>query len=191
MTKPWEDAPDLWKDEKAYCQWLRSQSRRIWARHPIKNRYKAASTVPKEELLPLKRVKFEAAYPRAKKACDCEMCGEFFPASQIEVDHIDEAGSFTTVEEWKVWLDRLLLLGFDGIRLLCKDCHLKVTLSQRFKCDIRDVWVYQRIAEFNKLKAAPMRQAFKDVGLSTGVALVVPRMKDLFKQHMMRNIKHD
>ncbi|AUR85203.1 hypothetical protein NVP1070O_39 [Vibrio phage 1.070.O._10N.261.45.B2] len=191
MTKPWEDAPDLWKDEKAYCQWLRSQSRRIWARHPIKNRYKAASTVPKEELLPLKRVKFEAAYPRAKKACDCEMCGEFFPASQIEVDHIDEAGSFTTVEEWKVWLDRLLLLGFDGIRLLCKDCHLKVTLSQRFKCDIRDVWVYQRIAEFNKLKAAPMRQAFKDAGLSTGVALVVPRMKALFKQHMMRNIKHD
>lgn len=189
MTKPWEDVPDLWADEKAYCNWLRSQSRRIWSRHPIKNRYKADRTVLISEIPTLKEyAAFTKKHPRAKKACKCEICGVYSPASKTEVDHIDEAGSFSTVAEWKDWLDRLLLLGFSGIRLLDKDCHLKVTLSQRFKCKFEDVWVYQEIAAFNKMNATQQCKAlFALVGCHA--APNGARRKALFKKHMMEKIE--
>lgn len=157
-STPWNDCPDLWKDEKAYCAWLRSQSRRIWARHPIKNRYKAAGTSIIDAAT-------KAKYPRAKKMVKCEMCCDNFPASNIEVDHINPAGSFTSVVEWKDWLDRLLLLGFEDIRLLCKPCHLKVTLAERFHCSLENVWVYQAIAAFNKLNADGMEKALADLDM--------------------------
>lgn len=180
MTKPWDDAPDLWKDEKAYCAWLRSQSRRIWARHPIKNRYKSAATKPIDAATKVK-------YPRAKKMCGCEMCHDFFPASKIEVDHIKPAGSFVNVAEWKDWLDRLLLLGFSGIRLLCIECHLKVTLSDRFGCSLENVWVYQEIARFNKLNAKGMDKALANSGLVSGANNAT--RKKLYKQFMLEQLK--
>lgn len=161
MAKPWEDAPELWKDEAAYCQWLRSQARRIWARHPIKNKYKAARTQPAEGMLG-----FKEQYPRAKKACQCEMCGNWFPASKIEVDHIQQAGSFKSVQEWYFWLDRLLNIGFEDIRLLCKvTCHPLVTLSQRFGCSIEEAMKRQQLADFRKLKAASQRTVLLNLGL--------------------------
>ena len=175
-STPWNDCPDLWKDEKAYCAWLRSQSRRIWARHPIKNRYKAAGTSTIDAAT-------KAKYPRAKKMVKCEMCCDNFPASNIEVDHINPAGSFTSVVEWKDWLDRLLLLGFEDIRLLCKPCHLKVTLSERFHCSLENVWVYQKIAWFNKLNAKQKDVALDMEGLPN--CANDKQRKAVFKQHLM------
>lgn len=188
MSKPWEDVPDLWKDEKAYCAWLRSQSRRIWARHPIKNRYKAERTHV-INILPYEvELRFKELFPRAKKACACELCQDYFPASKIEVDHITPAGSFTNVEEWKDWLDRLLLLGFSGIRLLCIPCHLKVTLAERFHCSLENVWVYQNIAAFNKLKAKDMDAKLYQCGI-TAYKKNNGTRKLAYRQFMMEYLK--
>lgn len=154
MSKPWEDAPDLWPDEKAYCQWLRSMGRKIWARHPIKHRYIKMMKVP------LSQVAEEDRPPklnvRTRELCRCEMCREFKTPSQIEVDHIEQAGSFSTVEEWHIWMDRLLLIGFSGMRILCKDCHKKVNLSQRFHCSIEEAEIRQALAAFKKLRIGDM-----------------------------------
>lgn len=162
MSKPWEDAPDIWKDEKAYCQWLRSMGRKIWARHPIKHRYikmhkVALSQVPEEDRPP-------KLNSRTKELCKCEMCGNYKTPSQIEVDHIHEAGSFGNVAEWHEWMDRLLLVGFDDMRVLCKDCHKKVNLSQRFHCDIQEAEIRQQLAAFKKLRIGKMREELADIG---------------------------
>lgn len=155
MGNPWQDAPDLWADEQAYCQWLRSQGRRIWSRHPIKIRYIKAHKVPvnavREEDRPTK------LNPRTKELCKCEMCGCYTIGSNTEVDHISMAGSFTNVAEWHDWLDRLLLIGFDDIRLLCKPCHKKVNLSQRFHCSIEEAEIRQKLAAFKKLRIYDMK----------------------------------
>lgn len=163
MGGPWLDAPDLWKDEKAYCQWLRSMSRKIWARHPIKHRY------IKMHKVPLSRVAEEDRPPklnsRTKELCRCEMCGNYKTPSQIEVDHIHQAGSFSSVVEWHVWMDRLLLVGFDDIRILCKECHKKVNLSQRFGCDLEEAEIRQQLAAFKKLRVQQMRCELDKHGL--------------------------
>lgn len=152
--KPWLDAPDLWPTEKAYCQWLRSMGRKIWARHPIKHRFIKMHKVPvdqvPEELRPAK------LNPRTKELCQCAMCGAYKMPSHIEVDHIQQAGSFGSVKEWHEWMDRLLLVGFDGMRVLCKDCHKKVNLSQRFQCDIAEAEIRQKLAAFRKLRWGEM-----------------------------------
>jgi hypothetical protein len=161
MGSPWLDAPDLWADEKAYCQWLRSMGRKIWARHPIKHRY------IKMKKVPLSQVREEDRPPklnsRTKELCRCEMCREYKTPSQIEVDHIEQAGSFSSVEEWHTWMDRLLLIGFDGMRILCKDCHKKVNLSQRFHCDIAEATIRQELAAFKKLRVGEMKEKLADM----------------------------
>lgn len=155
MNKPWLDVPDLWKDEKAYCQWLRSMGRKTWSRHPLKHRYIKMMKVPvesvPEELRPPK------LNPRTKELCRCEMCGSYKMPSHIEVDHIDQAGSFNDVAGWHEWMDRLLMVGFDNLRVLCKDCHKKVNLSQRFNCDMDEAVIRQKLAAFKKLRVQDMR----------------------------------
>lgn len=184
MANPWDDAPDLWKSEKHFCQWLRSQSRRIWSRHPIKNRYKKSRTVSAAYL-----DGFKEQYPKARTAIKCEMCNDWRPSSHIEVDHIEPAGSFGTVQEWFGWLGRLLVLGFQDIRLLCKPCHLKVTLAEKFGCDVSDVWAYQEVAAFNKLKVKEARKVMEKHGLPSDIPL--SKMKVIFKKHMMEKIYVD
>jgi len=156
MGKPWEDAPDVWKDEKAFCQWLRSQSRRMWSRHPIKNNYVKARMVPVDKVpgskLPPK------LSPRTKSLCQCEMCGAYFPRNQVEVDHIVQAGSFLSVDDWQGFLQRLMVVGNDGIRILCKDtCHAAVTLSQRYHCSIEEAQARSKAAQFKKLSATDQK----------------------------------
>lgn len=98
----------------------------------------------------------------------CEMCGKYKMLSHIEVDHIDQAGSFGSVEEWHEWMDRLLLVGFNGMRILCKDCHKKVNLSQRFHCDIAEASIRQQLAAFKKLRIGAMFGELDRLGLPTG-----------------------
>jgi hypothetical protein len=167
MGKPWDDAPDVWKDEKAFCQWLRSQSRRMWSRHPIKNNYVRERVVPIDKVpvgeLPDKLSK------QTKALCKCEMCGLYFPRSKMEVDHIVQAGSFLSVDDWQGFLQRLMVVGFSDIRLLCKDnCHAKVTLSQRYHCSIEEAEVRQKVVVFKKMAVVRQREWLTLLDLPVG-----------------------
>lgn len=164
MGKPWEDAPDVWKNETAWCQWLRSQSRRVWSRHPIKNNYVKARLHPVGSVLPA--LCGEKINPRTKMLCQCEMCQLYYPRNKIEVDHIVQAGSFKSQAEYAGWVERLLVVGYDDIRLLCKGCHKKVTLSQRFGCSLEEALVRQKLADFKKLKVAAAKDVVRGLGLN-------------------------
>lgn len=183
MGTPWESAPDLWPTEKAYCQWLRSQTRRVWARHPIKHRVVKASKVPvaniREEDRPAK------LNPRTKELCRCAMCSNFVPPSQVEVDHKEMAGSFNTIQEWHEWSERLLIVGDDDLRVLCKSCHKKVNLSQRFHCDIAEAEIRQKLAAFKKLRIAGMRRQL--VGLSLIVGNETKKQCEEVYEQWLRN----
>ena len=180
MSLPWEDVPDLWPDEKAYCQWLRSMGRKMWARHPIKHRFIKMHKVPVEAVPVEERP--PKLNPRTKELCMCEMCGKYKMPSHIEVDHIDQAGSFGSVEEWHEWMDRLLLVGFNGMRILCKDCHKKVNLSQRFHCDIAEATIRQQLAAFKKLHVKEMRETLAEIGGS--VPLTKKECEEVYERYI-------
>lgn len=186
MSKPWEDVPEVWKDEKAFCQWLRSQSRRMWTRHPVKNNYVRArmvaiSDVPPEQL---------AAVPhsRTKSLCKCEMCGLYFPRNKIEVDHIVQAGSFLSVGDWQGFLQRLMVVGYDDIRILCKaTCHANVTMSQRFHCSLEEAKARSDAAQFKKLSGADQKAMLLTLNLP--VPTTAKGRADAYLNHLLKDLR--
>lgn len=123
MNSPWDDIN--WT-ETQYLNWLRSNTRRIWSRHPVKTSYIAY----KRFKAPLGRVGKDGK-KRSVWACKCEICNSTNKLSNIEVDHIIAGGSFKTWEEYTQWAKRILWVTFNDLRILCKSCHGIVTYSQR------------------------------------------------------------
>jgi len=168
MGKPWEDVPELWKDEMAFLNWLRSQTRKTWSRHPVKTTYcRKRPTVTRAEAVSTGLI-LATDFTKAKKLRPCEMCHEWFPVSALQVDHLDGGYGFKNLDEFFSWYQRMLVLGFDDIRELCIPCHDKVTLSQKLHCSLEAVPYHQARIAFGKLKAAPQRKALEKLGLPVG-----------------------
>lgn len=153
------DVPHIWKNERAFLSWLRSAARRTWSKHPIKNEYKRA----RRYKAPLGRVTKKSPEGMVWVS-DCEMCGE--QSRSCEVDHIESAGSFTTVEEWKDWMEKLLVVGFDDVRELCKDCHEAVTLTQKQGMSLEEAFIEKEVIKLCKMKAGELREYLKERGYS-------------------------
>lgn len=150
--QPWEGV-GAFKDEKAFLNWLRSQTRRIWMRHPTKiayiqsRRYKAPVGVNGREVW----------------VNDCEICGK--QSRGCEVDHIKAGGSFSNWEEYTEWAKRILWVGLDDIRLLCKECHQTVTTKQRLGISFEEAQMEQKVIAFRKLKASKQREELEKLGI--------------------------
>lgn len=148
---PWED---IGWTEKQYLQWLRSSTRRIWNRHPLKTEY-------------IKQNRKKAPLGKDGKmvwACECEMCRELKKSAQIEVDHIVAGGSFSTWQEYTEWAKRILWVGFSDLRLLCKECHALVTLSQKLGCTLDEAITEKIRIEFFKKKVGKQKEILKEWG---------------------------
>lgn len=152
---PWEAVPELWADEKAYCNWLRGQIRKMWTRHPVKTSYVAQrpSLSKADALKNMKIVGVSSIHGSTKELKQCEMCELWFPKGRMEVDHLNGGEGFSTYEEFLQWQRGMLFLGFDDIQHICKVCHHQVSLSQKFHCSLEEVIIYIRRAEFRKAKA--------------------------------------
>lgn len=138
---PWRDVPKLWKDEKAFLQWLRGAARRVWNKHPLKIEYKRSR-------------RYKAPVGRGGKevwVSDCEVCGAK-QCRKTEVDHIEQAGSTLTLDQWKDWVVRLLLVDFDDVREVCEDCHKAINLSQKLGVSFEEAKMHKQIIQICKEK---------------------------------------
>lgn len=117
---PWDNS-SAWKTEKDFMNWLRSQTRRIWSRHPTKISYKSAR-------------RFKAPIGVNGKevwACNCEMCGKLVRSSETQIDHIVMGGSFSDWNTYTEWARRILWVTAEDIRELCLECHTTVNHMQK------------------------------------------------------------
>lgn len=142
-SNPWTDLPQLFKDEKAFCQWLRSASREIWKKHPIRTEY----IKQKRKKLPVGK-KTKANPEGIVWACNCEICGKV--TRNPQTDHIESCGSTGSIQEWLVWLEKLLILGFEDIQLLCKDCHDVKSYQDRTGLDYNAAKLRKKEIAFEK-----------------------------------------
>lgn len=148
---PW-DGVAAFKTEKAFLVWLRSQSRRIWSRHPTKIAYKQSR-------------RYKAPVGRNGKevwVSDCEICG--CQSRNCEVDHIAQGGSFYDWESYTVWLKRILWVSFDDIRELCQDCHSIVTYQQRYNLSWQEALDRKKVIQKMKQKAGDQKKELKSFG---------------------------
>ena len=74
-----------------------------------------------------------AAKKEAKVAYNtyvCASCTKWFGSSQVEVDHIEPAGSLKTFADLPGFVERMFCEA-EGFQVLCKDCHQVKTNEER------------------------------------------------------------
>lgn len=110
-TPPFEGYP-AWTTAK-FWSFIRSGLRQKWVRWPP--RYEALNAARKT--VKGKRHKYEYK---------CSKCRKWFKQKDVEVDHIEPAGSLSSYEDISGFVERLFVSA-DKLRIVCKPCHKKIT----------------------------------------------------------------
>jgi hypothetical protein len=63
---------------------------------------------------------------------ECAACREVFTNKEVEVDHIEGAGSLKTFDDLPGFVERMFC-EVDGFQVLCKPCHQLKTNEERKK----------------------------------------------------------
>jgi hypothetical protein len=143
--KPWLVPESPWKSESAFWNWIRGVLRKGWSKHPVKHLYiqskrkRAVNTNPKSA----------SRFPEVW-AIDCELCGKTCKMGDVEVDHKTMAGSLTALEHIKDYAERLFLVDFDSIRVLCKPCHKIVSYAQSEGVSFEEAQLQKKVIEICK-----------------------------------------
>lgn len=121
--EPWgPDSP--WKNSVAFFTYLRGCLRKAWSNNPIKH-----------NLIKKKRKQIPNPNPKGKKQTvwgfDCEICGGEFVMSSCQVDHVVPAGSLQKTEDIQGFVERLLYVVEDDLRLVCKGCNLTLAFAEK------------------------------------------------------------
>ena len=123
MKEPW-GAGTPWKNSVAFFTYLRGCLRKSWSNNPIKH-----------NLIKKKRKQIPNPNPKGKKntvwGFDCEICGGEFVMSLCQVDHIVPAGSLQKTEDIQGFVERLLYVTEEDLRLVCKDCNSVLALAEK------------------------------------------------------------
>lgn len=85
---------------------------------------------PRFDVLAAAKRKARNPAGRIKFEYECAICNNLFPQKQVEVDHIVPCGSLKTYEDLPGFVERMFVEE-DGLRVLCKPCHLTVTKEAR------------------------------------------------------------
>jgi len=63
---------------------------------------------------------------------ECAHCGDIFGNREVEVDHIEPAGSLKCADDLPQFVTRMFV-EVEGFQLLCKPCHQTKTNKERSK----------------------------------------------------------
>lgn len=125
MKNPW-GVNTPWPKQVNFFTYLRGCLRKAWSNNPIKL-----------QVLKNKRKQISNPSPKGKKPMvwgfDCEMCGSTFPISEGQVDHIHPAGTLRETEDIQGFVERLLFVTEDDLRLVCKTCNSALAMSDKTK----------------------------------------------------------
>ena len=142
--RPWEWEGSIWETEGQYVNWLRSQFRSIWSDYPIKNAYLEERQINIPKIENGKQVVFKSGKKKGQPVTFqgylCELTGKKIKKSKpkgqkfapYNIDHIDPAGSCTTVEEALVYFLRLLTSP-DNMQLIDTEIHKVISHYDKYK----------------------------------------------------------
>ena len=101
-------AGNTWTEAR-YWQFIRSALRQAYSRYPAKFQAKKA-------------VERTVAGKRHKYEYQCAKCDVWFQGKEIQVDHIEPAGSLSSYEDIAGFSKRLFCES-DGMQVMFKPCH--------------------------------------------------------------------
>jgi len=103
-------AGGVWS-ESAFFGFLRSGLRQMSRRWP-----------PIARAMQQGRRKYVGPNKRQKWESQCGMCGDWFAAKEMSVDHIKPCGQLRSIDDVSGFVERLFCEP-EGLRRLCRKCH--------------------------------------------------------------------
>jgi hypothetical protein len=107
--------------ESRYWTFIRSALRQAWSKYPV--RYQVLNDA---------RRPFSGNDKRTKWEYQCNECKEWHKAKDVQVDHIESAGSLKCYEDLPAFVQRLFCEA-DNLQVMCKPCHHVKTQEERKK----------------------------------------------------------
>jgi len=127
--QPWEQPNSPWKNKTAFFTWLRGGLRRgAWNRHPIK-------------ISKLKSARYKSPIGKNGKevwTITCEMCKEEHRQSEAQVDHITPAGKLNEIADIQGFVERLIVITEEDLRVVCKFCNSALAYSDRYNVTFKE-----------------------------------------------------
>lgn len=114
-TPPFKNYPK-WTTARFFT-FLRSAFRTAWNKYPPK--YEALKQAEVGQMTNKKT-------GRPAKHYECSQCHKYFPAKEVQVDHLIDAGTLTKFEDVQGFVERLFC-SVDELQVLCKPCHKNKT----------------------------------------------------------------
>ena len=145
--EPWGEGTP-WRNSTAFFTYLRGCLRKAWSRNPIK-------------LNVLKKRRYQIANPNpnGKKptvwGAKCEMCNGEFPLNKIQVDHIVAAGQLNKTEDIQGFVERLLFVTDEDLRLVCVDCNSALAYSAKYDVSYEEACLVKIVVALEKKKMLP------------------------------------
>jgi len=123
MKIPWGEGTP-WKNSVAFFTYLRGCLRKAWSTNPIKH-----------NLIKKKRKQIANPNPNGKKETvfgfTCEMCNTDHVIANGQVDHKVAAGSLRKTSDIQGFVERLLYVTEDDLRLICKGCNSALAYADK------------------------------------------------------------
>lgn len=105
--------------QQAVLNIVRSAIRQAWMKSDTKLAYLYMNTIPDMD-----------ETTRSKWLFKCEICGGVFKLAEIECDHKVGHNAFTNLDEFQSYFENILMVGFDGLQILCKNDHAIKSLME-------------------------------------------------------------
>ncbi len=140
--------------EKQAIQVVRSAIRQAWMKSPTKLAYLYSKTIPDMD-----------DSTRTKWLVECECCGNRFKQTDVEIDHIKGCNPFSELRHFEEYFQSILMVGFDDLQILCKDCHATKTLQDKLGITFEEAVVEKQVIAICKNKADHQHKWLTDRGV--------------------------
>jgi 5-methylcytosine-specific restriction endonuclease McrA len=104
-----------------YFSFIRSALRRAWTKYPVRYQVMDAAKSP-----------YKGTDKRTRWVYKCATCKKNFKSTEVNVDHINPAGTLTKYSDLPKFVQNLFCEA-DNLQVLCKTCHDKKTKEERKK----------------------------------------------------------
>ncbi len=142
--EPWGPGTP-WRNSVAWFTYLRGCLRKAWSRHPTR-----IAVVNKQ------RKQIENPGKGHRKTVwgfDCSLCGNTFPIKECQVDHITPAGSLQKTSDIQGFVERLLYIREEDLRLVCKNCNMSAAYAEKQGISFEEAACIKKVIKMEKEKS--------------------------------------
>lgn len=140
--------------EKHVVSVVRSAIRQAWMKSDVKLAYLYSKTIPDMD-----------DSTRTKWLVPCEICGKMFKLTDIQVDHRYGNHSFTKVEDFENYFNKILMVNFNDLQILCEPDHQIKTISESLGISFEEARIEKEVIRICKMKTAQIDKWLGDRGV--------------------------